>query len=117
MGACNPKIIENNRSRCSILIEKINENDITSVIVDTGPDFRSQMNRENIKKIDAVFYTHEHADHTHGIDDLRMYALRDKKRVDVFASKPQHRKILGKNSVIVLMQRLEAATNLKPKFD
>ena len=85
-GACNPKIIENNRSRCSILIEKINENDITSVIVDTGPDFRSQMNRENIKKIDAVFYTHEHADHTHGIDDLRMYALRDKKRVDVFAS-------------------------------
>ena len=85
-GACNPAIIENNRSRCSILIEKINVNDITSVIVDTGPDFRSQVNRANIKKIDAVFYTHEHADHTHGIDDLRMYALRDKKRVDVFAS-------------------------------
>ena len=46
-GACNPEIIENNRSRCSILIEKINENDITSVIVDTGPDFRSQVNKEH----------------------------------------------------------------------
>ena len=85
-GACDPKLSENNRSRCSILIEKIDENEITSVIVDTGPDFRNQVNRANIKKIDAVFYTHEHADHTHGIDDLRMYALRDKKRIDVFAS-------------------------------
>ena len=95
-GACNPKIVENNRSRCSILIQKINENDSTSIIVDTGPDFRSQVNRENVKKIDAVFYTHEHADHTHGIDDLRMYALRDKKRVDVFASDATSKNLIQK---------------------
>ena len=86
-GACNPKIIENNRSRCSILIEKINENDITSVIVDTGPDFRSQMNRENIKKIDAVFYTHEHADHTSGIFELRPFFWKNKKKIDIYANK------------------------------
>ena len=85
-GSCNPKTPENRRTRCSLLIEKCNGDKKTTIVIDTGPDFRNQMNQANIKKIDAVFYTHEHADHTHGIDDLRMYALRDKSRINVYAS-------------------------------
>ena len=76
-GSCDPEVSENMRSRCSILLERVQKDKKTSIVIDTGPDFRMQMNRANVKKIDAVFYTHEHADHTHGIDDLRMYALRD----------------------------------------
>ena len=85
-GSCNPKIPQNRRTRCSLLIEKYNGDKKTTIVIDTGPDFRNQMNQANIKKVDAVFYTHEHADHTHGIDDLRMYALRDKSRIGVYAS-------------------------------
>ena len=97
-GACDPKISENSRSRCSILIEKISIDEITSIIIDTGPDFRSQVNSANIQNVDAVFYTHEHADHTHGIDDLRMYALRAKKRVNVYASAATSENLIQKFS-------------------
>tara|TARA_Y100000590_G_scaffold470715_1_gene668347 strand:- start:10282 stop:11094 length:813 start_codon:yes stop_codon:yes gene_type:complete len=86
-GDCDPSIPENKRNRCSLLIEKINNNKKTTIVIDTGPDFRHQMNSSNVKKIDAIFYTHEHADHTHGIDDVRMYALRDKTRIDIYASR------------------------------
>ena len=55
-----------------------------------------QMNRAMVKKIDAVFYTHEHADHTHGIDDLRMYALRDRKKIDVYSSQNTSNNLMNK---------------------
>lgn len=67
-GNCNPKNPKNKRTRSSIFIEY---ND-TKLLVDTAPDMREQLIREEIHAIDAVFYTHEHADHTHGIDDLRL---------------------------------------------
>ena len=95
-GLCDPDVSENMRSRCSILIERVQEDKKTSIVIDTGPDFRMQMNRAKVKKIDAVFYTHEHADHTHGIDDLRMYALRDKKRIDVHASQNTSKNLMDK---------------------
>ncbi len=62
----NPK---NNRTRVSLYIEI---NDI-KLLVDTSPDLRQQALREGIKRVDAVLYTHDHADHTHGIDDLRSF--------------------------------------------
>ena len=96
-GACDPNLPENLRSRCSLKVERINNNNKkTTIIIDTGPDFRIQMNRESVKKIDAVFYTHEHADHTHGIDDLRMYALRDRKKINVYTSRSTSNNLIDK---------------------
>ena len=66
-GVCDPANPKNRRRRPSILLES----DTTTVVVDTGPDFREQMLDAGVGHIDAVIYTHDHADHTHGIDDLR----------------------------------------------
>lgn len=74
-GACDPQEPKNERSRSSILIKS----DQTTLIVDTGPDFRHQLNRENIGNIDAVLYSHHHSDHTAGIDELRALKFRNKK--------------------------------------
>lgn len=68
-AVCMSKNPRNKRLRVSILIEINGMN----LIIDTSPDFRQQMLRENIMKIDAVLYTHDHADHTHGLDDLRQF--------------------------------------------
>ncbi len=54
------------------------------IIVDTGCDLREQLLSAEVDRVEAVLYTHEHADHTHGIDDLRVLALNNKRRVDVY---------------------------------
>jgi phosphoribosyl 1,2-cyclic phosphate phosphodiesterase len=85
-GACDPAEPRNRRSRSSIVIERFdNAERPTRVIVDTGPDLRAQLLAANIDFIDAVIYTHAHADHVHGIDDLRAFWHRDEKLVDVYA--------------------------------
>jgi phosphoribosyl 1,2-cyclic phosphate phosphodiesterase len=85
-GACDPKNPKNRRKRCSILIEAGREDvdDTTNILVDTGCDMREQLLGAGITHLDAVFYTHEHADHVHGIDDLRMLAIASKKRIEVY---------------------------------
>ena len=55
-------------------------------IIDTGPDFRQQMIRERVDRIDAVIYTHEHRDHVAGLDDVRAFNFSMKKKVDLYAS-------------------------------
>ncbi len=87
-GACDPNEPKNRRSRCSILIERIDAGGITRVLVDTGPDVRSQLLAAGVNALDAVVYTHEHADHTHGIDDLRAFWLSTHRLVDVYADAP-----------------------------
>nr|HPG89965.1 MBL fold metallo-hydrolase [Hyphomicrobium sp.] len=72
------------RLRCSALFERIGTGGQTAVLVDTSPDFREQILRARIMALDGVVYTHDHADHTHGIDDLRMVAFAMKRRVDVY---------------------------------
>ena len=72
----------NNRLRSSILISKKN----TSVVVDTGPDFRQQMLNNKVRNLDAVLYTHEHKDHVAGLDDVRAFNFLQKKPMDVFCS-------------------------------
>lgn len=66
-GACDPAEPKNDRRRASILVSA----DDTHILVDTGPDLRAQLLDARVHRLDAVFWTHEHADHTHGIDDLR----------------------------------------------
>ncbi len=71
-GAANPQDSRNRRRRCSILVQEKGK----TVLVDTSPDLRSQLLDARVERVDAVIWTHEHADQVHGIDDLRPYALR-----------------------------------------
>ncbi len=82
-GKCNPNIKENYRSRCSALItfDKIN------ILIDTSPDLKSQLLKNKVKNIDKVFYTHMHGDQTHGINELRVFYLKNKKKLEMFADK------------------------------
>ena len=86
-GACDPKNKKNERRRCSILIEQTNSKGTTRVLVDTSPDLRSQLLSANIGELDAVIYTHAHADHVHGLDDLRMIVINMRRRLPVYANK------------------------------
>jgi phosphoribosyl 1,2-cyclic phosphate phosphodiesterase len=84
-GVCDPKNPKNRRRRCSLLIERRNKDGgCTRVLVDTSPDLREQLLDANVDWLDAVLITHEHADHTHGIDDLRGLVLHRRRRVDVY---------------------------------
>jgi phosphoribosyl 1,2-cyclic phosphate phosphodiesterase len=82
-GNCDPKNKKNYRTRCSALIKT----DLENVLIDTSPDLRYQMLSQKIKKIDKVFYSHMHADQTHGINDLRSFFISNKKPINVFADK------------------------------
>ncbi|MEM8853387.1 MAG: MBL fold metallo-hydrolase [Pseudomonadota bacterium] len=83
-GACDPHNPKNRRRRCALLIEQSGDNGTTRVLVDTGPDLREQLLSAGGGLLDGVVYTHAHADHIHGIDDLRALALSQRRRVDVF---------------------------------
>ncbi|MGQ0456320.1 MAG: MBL fold metallo-hydrolase [Hyphomicrobium sp.] len=83
-GACDPENPKNRRLRCSGLFERKGGGGTTAVLVDTSPDFRQQILSVRVTALDGVLYTHDHADHTHGIDDLRMVAFAMKRRVDVY---------------------------------
>jgi phosphoribosyl 1,2-cyclic phosphate phosphodiesterase len=83
-GACDPSNPKNRRLRCSGLFERFGRGGVTAVLVDTSPDFREQILSVRATALDGVLYTHDHADHTHGIDDLRMVAFAMKRRVDVY---------------------------------
>jgi len=74
----NPK---NKRTRCSSAITMPNGE---VILIDTGPDLRTQALRENLSRVDAVLYTHTHADHLHGIDDLRAFCQLQKKQIPLY---------------------------------
>ena len=84
-GACDPAEPKNRRRRCSILVERVAaDGAVTRIVVDTGADLRDQLLGANVDRLDGVLYTHEHADHTHGIDDLRPLAIEARRRVDIW---------------------------------
>lgn len=86
-GACDPDNPKNRRRRASFLIEQIApDGGRTTVVIDTGPDFREQMIDARVKHIDGIVYTHPHADHIHGIDDARIFALRKRRQIPIFAN-------------------------------
>jgi phosphoribosyl 1,2-cyclic phosphate phosphodiesterase len=84
-GACNPANPKNRRRRSSALVEKITPEGRTVVLIDTSPDMREQLLDAKVKHLDGVIYTHDHADHTHGIDDLRMLSYAQRRRIDIWA--------------------------------
>ncbi|SLN32843.1 putative hydrolase [Roseivivax jejudonensis] len=87
-GACDPDNPRNARRRCSILIERETEAGTTTVLIDTSPDLRAQLLDAGIGRLDGVVYTHAHADHVHGIDDLRMIVFNMRQRLRVWADEP-----------------------------
>ncbi|GJE27438.1 MBL fold metallo-hydrolase [Methylobacterium organophilum] len=84
-GACDPADPRNRRRRCSLLVEREEGARRTRLLVDTSPDLREQLLEAEVKRLDAVLYTHAHADHTHGIDDLRPLVIDMRQRIPVYA--------------------------------
>ena len=84
-GACDPDEPRNQRTRCSMLIERETQAGTTRVLIDTSPDLRAQLLREGVGELDAVVFTHAHADHTHGLDDLRQIVFNTRTRLPVWA--------------------------------
>ncbi len=84
-GACDPANPKNTRRRCSLLVERDGPDGTTRVLIDTSPDLRSQLLDAGIGELDAVIYTHAHADHVHGLDDIRMIVYNMRRRIPVWA--------------------------------
>lgn len=84
-GACDPREPKNRRRRCALLVERHGGGGTTRVLVDTGPDLREQLIAAAVPALDGVLMTHDHADHTHGIDDLRALVLHMGRRIRVHA--------------------------------
>lgn len=84
-GACDPNNPKNRRRRCSLLVERASVQGYrTRILVDCSPDMRLQLLDADVDWIDGVLVTHEHADHTHGIDDLRPLYVHKRRQVDVY---------------------------------
>ncbi|WP_299866671.1 MBL fold metallo-hydrolase [uncultured Roseobacter sp.] len=87
-GDCDPSNPKNRRQRCSLLVERQDAGGCTTVLIDTSPDLRNQLLAAEVGRLDAVIYTHAHADHVHGIDDLRMIVFNMRARLPVWADVP-----------------------------
>jgi phosphoribosyl 1,2-cyclic phosphate phosphodiesterase len=81
-AVCTSKDPKDKRLRSSVFIEKEGK----QFVIDTGPDFRQQMLREKVQHLNAVLFTHEHKDHVAGLDDVRAFNFKQKKKMDVFAT-------------------------------
>ena len=87
-GDCDPNNPKNRRQRCSLLVERITAAGATTILIDTSPDLRNQLLATGTGRLDGVVYTHNHADHVHGIDDLRMIVYNMRERLSVWADAP-----------------------------
>jgi phosphoribosyl 1,2-cyclic phosphate phosphodiesterase len=95
-GDCDPTNPKNRRRRCSLLVERISAQGRTTVLIDTSPDMRDQLLDAGAARLDAVVYTHSHADHTHGIDDLRQVVFLTGQRLPVWADGPTQEALLSR---------------------
>jgi phosphoribosyl 1,2-cyclic phosphate phosphodiesterase len=95
-GACDPENPLNRRRRCSMLVERETGEGTTRVLIDTAPDLRAQLLDAGVGVLNAVVYTHAHADHVHGIDDLRMVVFNMRRRLPVWADAPTRESIIGR---------------------
>ncbi len=83
-GDCDPDNPKNRRTRCSFLVQQKGEGGVTNVLVDTSPDMRAQLIDAGVTWLDAILYSHDHADQTHGIDDVRAMVYAKQKRIEVW---------------------------------
>jgi phosphoribosyl 1,2-cyclic phosphate phosphodiesterase len=95
-GDCDPANPKNRRRRCSLLITRETAEGTTRVLIDTTPDMREQLLDAGVGVLDAVVYTHSHADHMHGIDDLRQVVFNLRRRLSVWADGPTQEALLGR---------------------
>ena len=95
-GACDPTNPKNARRRCSLLVTRTSGDQTTRVLIDTTPDMRAQLLDAGVGTLDGVVYTHSHADHVHGIDDLRMIVFNTHKRLQVWADGDTSNDLLGR---------------------
>lgn len=93
-GVCDPANPLNLRTRCSALFRKTNGEGITNIVVDTSPEFRQQMVMAGVRHLDAVLYTHDHADQTHGIDDIRVFFIQGGQRIPVWLDQATHKSLM-----------------------
>jgi phosphoribosyl 1,2-cyclic phosphate phosphodiesterase len=89
-GSCDPSNPRNRRRRCALLVERFGKGGATRVLVDTPPDVREQLLAARVERLDGVLFTHDHADHTHGIDDLRGVFFNMRQRIDAWADAATH---------------------------
>ena len=97
-GHCDPSNPRNRRRRCSLMAERTSEHGTTRIVIDTAPDLREQLIDANVDHIDAVFLTHEHADQTHGIDDLRSVVLHQRRRIPIYLCQSTAKDIMARFS-------------------
>ena len=97
-GRCDPNNPRNRRRRCSLLVERKASDGMTRVVIDTSPDLREQLIDANVDHLDAVFLTHEHADQTHGIDDLRSVMLHQRRRIPTYFNQSTAKDIMARFS-------------------
>lgn len=95
-GDCDPNNPKNRRRRCSMLIERIGTAGTTRVLIDTTPDMHAQLLDAGVGVLDGVVYTHAHADHTHGIDDLRQVVFNIRRRLPVWADGPTQNALISR---------------------
>ena len=97
-GRCDPNNPRNRRRRCSLLAEQKSDDGLTRILIDTSPDLREQLIDSNVDHLDAVFLTHEHADQTHGIDDLRSVMLHQRRRIPTYFNQSTAKDIMARFS-------------------
>ena len=95
-GDCDPGNPKNRRRRCSMLVERLVGDAVTRVLIDTSPDMREQLLDAQVGTLDGVVYTHSHADHVHGIDDLRQVVFNMRHRLGVWADAPTTEALLAR---------------------
>jgi phosphoribosyl 1,2-cyclic phosphate phosphodiesterase len=95
-GACDPNNAKNRRRRTSLLVERHGPGGVTRVLIDTPPDLREQLIDAEADWLDAVFYTHPHADHIHGIDDLRAFFIKQRRLIDVYLDTDTAKSVLAR---------------------
>lgn len=97
-GACDPREPKNRRTRGSLLIERWRDGEgpghgsgkgeATTLLIDTSPDLREQLLGASVRRLDAVIYSHDHADQVHGLDDVRALAIRMRRRIPTYTDAP-----------------------------
>ncbi|NRB00340.1 MAG: MBL fold metallo-hydrolase [Rhodobacteraceae bacterium] len=95
-GDCDPDNPKNRRQRCSVLVSRYEGDAVTRVLVDTSTDMRNQLLDAGVGRLDGVVYTHAHADHVHGLDDLRMIVFNMRQRLPVWADAPTRTDLMAR---------------------